>query len=70
MLPEEQGEFVLPLEEHETAWPMAEKLTELLKDGEKRAAFGAANRARVAERYTFEAMLAAYREEYERALAR
>jgi len=70
MLPEAQGEFVLPLEEHETAWPLAEKLTELLKDAGKRAEFGAANRARVAERYTFEAMLAAYREEYERALER
>ena len=70
MLPESQGEFVLPLEEHETAWPLAEKLTELLKDAQKRREFGAANRARVAERYTFEAMLAAYREEYERALAR
>ncbi|MBK7643799.1 MAG: glycosyltransferase family 4 protein [Planctomycetes bacterium] len=70
MLPDAQGEFVLPLEEHETAWPMAEKLTELLKDREQSAQLGAANRARVEERYTFEAMLAAYREEYERALAR
>jgi len=70
MLPEAQGEFVLPLEEHETAWPLAEKLTELLKDEKKRAEFGAANRARVEQRYTFAAMLAAYREEYERALAR
>jgi glycosyltransferase involved in cell wall biosynthesis len=70
MLPEAQGEYVLPIEEHETAWPLAEKLTELLKDGAKRAQLGAANRARVAQRYTFEAMLAAYREEYERALAR
>jgi glycosyltransferase involved in cell wall biosynthesis len=69
MLPEPQGEFVVPLEAHETAWPLAEKLSALLKDGEKRAQFGAANRARVAERYTFEAMLAAYRAEYERALA-
>ena len=69
MLPEAQGEFVLPLEEHETAWPMAEKLTELLKDAPARAEFGAANRARVAERFTFEAMLAAYRSEFERALA-
>ena len=69
MLPEAQGEFVLPIEAHETAWPMAEKVTELLKDAGRRAEFGAANRARVEERYTFERMLAAYLEEYERALA-
>lgn len=70
MLPQAQNEFVLPLEEHETAWPLAEKLTELLKDPQKRAVFGRANRARVEERYTFATMLAAYRAEYERALAR
>src|SRR4029077_19120178 len=32
MLPEAQGEFVVPLAEHETAWPLAEKLTEMLRD--------------------------------------
>jgi len=69
MLPEEQGLFVLPLEAHETAWPLAEKLNALLADAPRRAQLGALNRARVAERYTFEAMLAAYRAEYERALA-
>ncbi len=70
MLPDAQAEFVLPLEVHETAWPLAEKLTAMLADAPLRAELGAANRARVAERYTFERMLAAYREEYERALGR
>ncbi len=69
MLPAEQGAFVLPLEAHETAWPLAEKLNALLADGARRAELGALNRARVAEHYAFEAMLAAYRAEYERALA-
>ena len=70
MLPEAQGPFVVPLAERESAWPLAEKLTAMLADAPLRAELGAANRARVAERYTFERMLAAYREEYERALGR
>jgi len=70
ILPEAQGEYVLPLDRLETAEPLAQKLIELAQDGSKRSALGAANRKRVEERYGFETMLAAYREEYERALAR
>jgi len=69
ILPEAQGEFVLPLGQLDTAEPLAKKLSELARDGARCAALGAANRRRVEERYGFETMLAAYREEYERALA-
>lgn len=68
MLPPEQSAFVVALEEHETAWPLAEKLTELLKDRELRRSLGRANRQRVEERFTFDVMLRAYREAYEAAL--
>lgn len=70
MLPEAQAGFVVEVGEHETAWPLAEKLTALLQDPGARAALGAANRAQVEQRFGFDSMLAAYREEYERALAR
>lgn len=62
MLPDEQGEFVLPLGAHETAWPMAEKLTELLRDPAQRKQLGALNRKRAEERYSFDAMLRAHRD--------
>jgi glycosyltransferase involved in cell wall biosynthesis len=68
ILGEAQGEFVVPLAEHESAWPLAEKLTELLRNAELRAALGAGNRARVHASYTFESMLAAYRNVYRSAL--
>lgn len=64
ILPESQADFVLPLGAHETAWPLAEKISELLRDPEQRRALGAANRARVEREFTFDKMLAAYREEY------
>jgi glycosyltransferase involved in cell wall biosynthesis len=65
MLPEAQGEFVVPLAEHETVWPLAEKLTELLRDGKRRREFGGLNRRRAEERYSFDVMLRAYREVYQ-----
>lgn len=68
ILPEEQGPCVVDMGERETAWPLAEKLTELLGDPERRARLGAGNRSRVRERFTFETMLAAYRELYGSAL--
>lgn len=68
ILPDEQSDFVLPLGAHETAWPLAEKLTELLHDRERRRALGAANRVRVEREFTFDKMLAAYREEYRAAM--
>jgi glycosyltransferase involved in cell wall biosynthesis len=68
MLPAAQGEFVVPLAEHETAWPLAEKITEMLRDPASRAALGAANRSQVERRFTFDAMLASYRANYEDAM--
>ena len=62
MLPDEQGNFVVPLAEHESAWPLAEKLTELLRDPARRKQFGALNRKRAEERYSFDAMLRAHRD--------
>lgn len=68
ILGEAQEAFVVPLGEHETAWPLAEKLTEMLRDPERRRRLGQKNRERVHERFTFDAMLAAYRQVYTGAL--
>lgn len=65
MLASGQDEFVVPLEEHETAWPLAEKLTALLADATKRRELGRANRRLAEERYSFDVMLRAYREVYQ-----
>jgi len=62
MLAPEQAEWVLPLDERETAWPLAEKLTELARDAEARARLGRANRAKALAEYGFAAMLEAHRE--------
>lgn len=70
MLCDEQADFVVPIGPHETAWPLAEALTALLRDAALRERLGAANRARALERYSFETMLAAYREVWDSALAR
>jgi glycosyltransferase involved in cell wall biosynthesis len=69
MLPEAQGEFIVPMAEHETAWPLAEKLTEMLRDPEKRANLGRENRRQVEARFTFDKMLDAYRAAYQSALS-
>jgi glycosyltransferase involved in cell wall biosynthesis len=68
MLPDAQGACVVPIAAHETAWPFAEQLTALLRDRELRARLGSQNRARVEERFSFEAMLAASRAVYAAAL--
>jgi glycosyltransferase involved in cell wall biosynthesis len=62
MLPDEQAEFIVPLGEHETAWPLAEKLTGMLRDAVQRKELGVLNRKRAEERYSFEAMLRAHRD--------
>ena len=62
MLPDAQSELVLSLEEHETAWPLAEKVTEILRDPARRKDLGAQNRRRAEERYSFDAMLRAHRD--------
>jgi glycosyltransferase involved in cell wall biosynthesis len=69
ILPDEQGSFLLPIVEHETAWPLAEKLSRLLSAPRERERLAALNCARVLKRFTFEAMLAAYREVYTAALS-
>lgn len=61
MLPEEQGEYVVTLGEHETAWPLAEKLTDILRDPAQRKSLGTQNRQRAEARYSFDAMLRAHR---------
>jgi len=68
ILGEAQGSFVVPLGEHESAWPLAEKLTEMLGDGELRRRLGERNRDRVHESFTFDLMLGAYRKVYAGAL--
>lgn len=69
MLPPEQGAYVVPLAEHESAWPLAEKLEALLRDRPLRMQLGALNRARVESSFTFDAMLAAYRDVYRSAMS-
>ncbi|MCY2960933.1 MAG: glycosyltransferase family 4 protein [Planctomycetota bacterium] len=62
MLAPEQADWVLPLDERETAWPLAEKLTELARDAELRSRLGRANRAKALRDYDFATMLDAHRE--------
>jgi glycosyltransferase involved in cell wall biosynthesis len=69
ILPPEQHPYLVPVGERETAWPLAEALTALAADADLRQRLGAANRARVAAAFTFEGMVAAYREVYREALA-
>jgi glycosyltransferase involved in cell wall biosynthesis len=65
ILPEEQAPLVVPSD----AAALARALTALLGDPARRAALGRANRARVEHDFSFERMVAAYRETYARALA-
>lgn len=65
MLPEEQRPFVIPKDEESE---LGSGLARLHAEPELRARLGRVNRARVEERYTFEGMLAAYRELYETTL--
>jgi glycosyltransferase involved in cell wall biosynthesis len=58
------------LGERESAWPLAEKLTELLRDLPRARELGRANRARATERFGFERMLAAYDELWRAAAGR
>lgn len=65
MLPAEQGEFVVELDDRGSAWPLAEKLAEMARDPSRRAALGRANRARVEAEFSFDTMLARYRDLYQ-----
>jgi glycosyltransferase involved in cell wall biosynthesis len=70
MLPDAQAPWIVALGERESAWPLAERLNELLRDPARARALGAANRARAVERYAFEPMVAAYDELWRAAAAR
>jgi glycosyltransferase involved in cell wall biosynthesis len=61
MLAPGQDPWVLPLDARETAWPLAEKLTELLRDADARKRLGQANRAKALADYDFATMLDAHR---------
>jgi len=67
ILPDEQAEFVVPLAGGPAA--LGRALARLAGDLPLRARLGGANRARVEREFSFERMVAAYREVYGRALA-
>ncbi len=67
-LPTEQAPFVVPVQGAATAGALARALAGLCADRELRSRLAAANRARVEREFSFEAMVAAYRERYSRAM--
>lgn len=69
MLPPEQGDLVVAGDPAEAVAGLAEGIGRLAGDPDRRARLGAANRARVAERYTFARMLSSYRDLYRSALS-
>lgn len=69
MLAEGQAAHVVPLARADEGG-LRDALQALVDDAALRGRLGAANRARTEERYSFEAMLAAYRELYDQTLAR
>jgi glycosyltransferase involved in cell wall biosynthesis len=70
MLGTHQEAQVVPLAEHETAWPLAEAIQGLLADPALRARLGARNRELALERYGLEAMVRAHEAVWRAALAR
>lgn len=70
MLCEEQGPHIVPIAEHETAWPLAEALDALLSDPALRERLGARNRARALSSYDRAAMAAAHEAVWHAALRR
>jgi glycosyltransferase involved in cell wall biosynthesis len=69
MMPDAQAELVVPLGAGSVE-RLADALRSLADDPELRRRLGGANRARVEELFTFEAMVRAYEERYGAALAR
>jgi glycosyltransferase involved in cell wall biosynthesis len=67
ILPPDQAEFLAP-PDGEAAGALARAISRLAGDPAARRRLGAANRRRVEEGFTFEAMCAAYREIYHSAL--
>jgi glycosyltransferase involved in cell wall biosynthesis len=70
MLGPHQEAQIVPLAEHETAWPLAEAIQGLLADPELRARLGAKNRATALGRYGLEAMVRAHEAVWRTALPR
>ncbi|MEY2745513.1 MAG: hypothetical protein RL112_555 [Planctomycetota bacterium] len=70
MLGPHQEEWIVPLAEHETAWPLAEALQGLIADAALRARLGARNRELALERYGLAAMVRAHEAVWRAALAR
>lgn len=69
VLPAEQQPWLVSLEPQDATVPvLAQRLAELARDPEARRWLGAINRRRVEERFSFEAMLSAYREIYHEVL--
>lgn len=60
MLCAEEAPYIVPLAEHETAWPLAEALDSLLGDPALRERIGAENRARALAAYGRDAMAGAH----------
>lgn len=68
VLPPEQEPWLVRLEGEATPAPFAERLAELARDPGARQRLGELNRRRVEERFSFQTMLAAYREIYHEVL--
>jgi glycosyltransferase involved in cell wall biosynthesis len=68
VLPSEQSAHLIPLAEEDVSAALGRHLGALLRDPEGRQRLARINRRRVEERFTFERMLAAYREVYHSAL--
>lgn len=68
VLPAEQEGLLAPLHGGATVQGLARRLEELARDPGARRRLGAINRRRVEERFSFEAMLASYREIYHEVL--
>ncbi len=61
MLAPGQADWIVEIDQHETAWPLAEKLTALARDADARARLGRANREKALADYDFATMLDAHR---------
>ena len=68
ILPEEQGDYVVPFAGEDLEARLATAFEPVLGDAALARNLGAANRARVEERYAFATMLDLYRELYEKTL--
>lgn len=68
MLGDDQRDLIVPHAEKGTNEALGRALNTLVRDEARRTRLGRANRTRVEERYSYDAMLTAYRERYARAM--